>query len=563
MGYATITGGGADGRYTVELDLGTASRDELVAELAGRIAELTGKIDAEQPRLDAAVAQADGVRRAVGGLIDVLATAMQADPVGDYAELKAEIERGLKDVVRLEGEAARIRAPLEILKADRANLERSRSDYSALMLSRTQQAWCVDLTEDATGEVATIEVPGEPQDVLIGPGGGPWSQAGDGLLLNRALMSPAQAFLNAAILPGWQKWKPTFRKGTVTAVDTEADTADVTLDAAASTARGLGVSGLPVNQAEVLVGVPVEYMSCNAAVFEPGDRCVVQFVGQDWASPKVIGFAEWPKACEFFYLSYQDSLGAWVVSGDNYQDGLRKGQSGTQVCADVRTPNSFNYYVWWRWSDGDLNKCRIDSNVQASKTVQAIAIGFPRKIVVYMRSEILGGGGGFAYGTTSEYYDGLVSVFEVTGSGAPNCDHTQSTIGFDASDNRIVLWREDFFGFSSSMNSGDVVYESSGAVYGDGSYSCDTWYSDDGGAFFSHKVTSASIGIVPCIPIGSSEVGSGSTKITTMPDWMAWGQIGLPDALTMTHLESGKVLSYSRSVGEAGDGGVGTVFRPI
>lgn len=298
MGYATITGGGADGRYTVELDLGTASRDVLVAELAGKIADKTTEIDAAQVRLDEADAATNAVRAQANALIDALALAMQADPGGDYKALREEVDDALKEVIRLEGEAAKIRIPLDLLKADRANLERKRTEYTGLELERTQQAWCVDLTESASGEVATIEVPGEPQSVLIAPGAPAWTQAADGLLLNRALMTPAQAFFNAAILPGWQKWRPTFRKGTVTAVDTEADTADVTLDAAASTARGLGASGLPVNQAEALVGVPVEYMSCNAAVFEVGDRCVVRFEGQDWASPKVIGFAEWPKACE-------------------------------------------------------------------------------------------------------------------------------------------------------------------------------------------------------------------------------------------------------------------------
>jgi len=92
------------------------------------------------------------------------------------------------------------------------------------------------------------------------------------------------------MLPGWQKWKPTYRYGAITALD--GDTADVSLDSALSSQQGLNV-----NQAGVLTGVDIEYMSCDGAAFDVGDEVLIQFSGQDWASPKVIGFKEEPKAC--------------------------------------------------------------------------------------------------------------------------------------------------------------------------------------------------------------------------------------------------------------------------
>lgn len=304
MGYGTIVAGGADGSYTIELDIGAASRDVLVAELDARLAELAAQIAERQAVVDAANAETDAARLATGVAIDALAVAMQTNPVGDHGALQADVDAKLRKVVELEGRAAVVRIPLDLLKGDRANLERKKASYAELVLSRTQQAWCVDLTEDASGGVATIEVPGEPQSVLIAPGGHAWTQAADGLLLSRALMTPEQAFFNAAILPGWQKWKPTYRKGTILSVNVAADVADVQLDAAVSTAQGLAV-----NQADVLASVPVEYMTCNAAVFEPGDRCVVQFEGQAWSSPKVVGFAEWPKACELVALALHSGGG--------------------------------------------------------------------------------------------------------------------------------------------------------------------------------------------------------------------------------------------------------------
>lgn len=58
-----------------------------------------------------------------------------------------------------------------------------------------------------------------------------------------------------------------------------------------------------------LDAVPVEYMQCNAWAFEDGDRVVVQFTSQDWAQPKVVGFADGPQACAFkFYFLCQFTL---------------------------------------------------------------------------------------------------------------------------------------------------------------------------------------------------------------------------------------------------------------
>ena len=124
----------------------------------------------------------------------------------------------------------------------------------------------------------------------------------------REVQSPEQVFWNAAVLPGWQKWKPTYRLGTITALDVEADTSSVTLDAAYSSAQGLNV-----NQATSLTAVPVVYMSCNALAFEVGDRCVVAFTGQSQDAPKVVGFLDHPKSCFPKFLSAR-------VSAKNFED---------------------------------------------------------------------------------------------------------------------------------------------------------------------------------------------------------------------------------------------------
>ena len=159
-------------------------------------------------------------------------------------------------------------------------------------MTEARDAWCADLTEDATGYVATLEIPGESDLILIAPGGRTPVLATDGYLRSRSLMAPWQAYFNAAILPGWQKFKPTYRWGTITALDKDADTATVVLADARSSAQRLSV-----NQASTLVNVPVEYMECNSDAFEIGDNIVVKFIGQDWSAPRVIGFLDNPREC--------------------------------------------------------------------------------------------------------------------------------------------------------------------------------------------------------------------------------------------------------------------------
>jgi len=47
-------------------------------------------------------------------------------------------------------------------------------------------------------------------------------------------------------------------------------------------------------------------MECNGAAFEEGDEVVIEFQGQDWNNPRVIGFKENPKPCCVIYETYDD-----------------------------------------------------------------------------------------------------------------------------------------------------------------------------------------------------------------------------------------------------------------
>lgn len=193
-------------------------------------------------------------------------------------------------------------------------------------------AWCADLTEDLAGVISTIEVPGEAQVIQIAPGfetKAAYNANTDGCLTPlMANMSPAWLY-NIAMLPGWQKWKPTFRYGTISNIDTVNNKCTVTLETAKSSQQNLNI-----NKETVLSNVPIEYMSCHAAAFDVDDHVLVKFEGQDWGSPKVIGFRENPKPCKAGYLYVSLTVGSvsyaivWDFDIDDYAEQIPLNSGG-------------------------------------------------------------------------------------------------------------------------------------------------------------------------------------------------------------------------------------------
>lgn len=239
---------------------------------------------------EAAVAAADAAYKSAQGALKT-AEAKYAQAQDDVkTKMDAQVAAA-KKLVEAKKETAPLEIAHELLKDERAQLIKDRSYYAGLHLVETRKAWCADLTEDAKDEVATIEIPGDSNLVLINAGAEDGDTV-DGALFAREMQSPEQVFWNAAVLPGWQKWKPTYRRGTITALDLEANTADVALEEETSTGQKLDI-----NQTKTLEKAPVNYMGCNAEAFEVGDACVVRFDGMDWATPQVVGFVDNPKAC--------------------------------------------------------------------------------------------------------------------------------------------------------------------------------------------------------------------------------------------------------------------------
>ena len=206
-------------------------------------------------------------------------------------------------------------------------------------------AWCADLTENLTGDVGLIEVPGESTEFNIQPGyteEAAYDPDRDGQLYPTVLMNPAQAYYNLAMLPGWQKWKPTYRYGVISNI--VGDVADVAFDSAASTQQGLNI-----NQEAVLTDVPIEYMNCDGKAFEEGDEVLVQFVGQDFTSPKVIGFKQEPKECPSKYIvithgDYVTIFSYWIEEQEITEARLKYPDTGDSVVFPVLSSQISFFY---------------------------------------------------------------------------------------------------------------------------------------------------------------------------------------------------------------------------
>ncbi len=201
---------------------------------------------------------------------------------------------------------------------------------------------------------------------------------GDGALLHPVAQSPWQSFVNLAIHPGWQRHMPTYRWGTALFVDEDRNTMDVQLAPATSS-----VQGLDINQATVLRQVPVEYMTCNASVFEKDDRVVVRFKGQDWTRPVVIGFLDNPKSCVKYggFFAWGSEFGAYP------REVIRQEKHKNRFWDPVESPFPRQPYPFLRWTDGV--KTRRRENIKVTGFASATALYFePDECQIFSSSTV-------------------------------------------------------------------------------------------------------------------------------------------------------------------------------
>lgn len=284
MGRATILYGIETGLYRIQLDLGSEKK---AAELA-RLTELIGKLDQRITQANTELTKEQDKEVPLVQAVEAAIAAYQIElqkskPGSKPPEPKAYIE-ALKKLKEQQGKtlAAKTLRDL-IVKAKLDNLKQI-AYWTSFEPFQERNAWGLGFYGfSAPGTVyGTIDIPGDDQAVVLKAS---VATDADGRLFATNVMSPEQAYLNAAILPGWQRHTPFYRKGIITAINRGENSCSITLDAEASMAQGLNV-----NELSSLTDVPFVYGTCGHEAFVTGDHVIIEFVDNDWLQPRVTAF---------------------------------------------------------------------------------------------------------------------------------------------------------------------------------------------------------------------------------------------------------------------------------
>lgn len=322
MGKGTIKSGGTDGLYTIDIVRDVTTAQARKATLEQRSLDLADQITAAEAEKTQAKASLDAAINTVDTLIDA------------YSQLESPSETALEAIntaVKAASDAAIIYNEIDRkyknLVLDKASVDKEISDLETVEGTIETSAWCADYTEDLTGDVGTVEIPGERTYLLIRPGdagAAVYSASRDGILHPAHNGSYAGVWYNWTMFPGWQKWVPQYRRGQITAIDEGANTCTVDILGGVSTADRLNVNYLTSSS-----DVPIEYMTCDHAAFTLGDIVLIEFenvtstgIENNWANPKVVGFIDNPKECPVvFGYRVQPNPGCETADSENCWNG--------------------------------------------------------------------------------------------------------------------------------------------------------------------------------------------------------------------------------------------------
>lgn len=280
-----------EGKYRVRQKLAVDRIQLELVKLNERIAELA----VELPTAKLELLQAQALVEDKARDIDLLIPGLQAGTAG----VREQITQLQSELVRLQTAVRLAEIKVTTLISENLSALKRRGRLEAVPEGYEIDAWCADYTLDLSGDVGLVDINDEGgQGVVIQPGydsEAVYQPARDGALFPNLAQSGVQIYFNAAVLPGVQKWFPRYRVGEITRL--QMDLCNLRLDDARSSAQGL-----PINEAELLMDVPIVYMDCNGSAFKEGDRVLVRFTSN---GPLVIGFESDPVPCSLFGFVFE------------------------------------------------------------------------------------------------------------------------------------------------------------------------------------------------------------------------------------------------------------------
>jgi len=295
MSKGTIQSHLGDGQYSVLLQYDRNKYNTIIAQLDSQISNYTTKVNNQQSIVDDLNAEMVILQSELNDLYGELNTLTNQIPRPYSAVTEKTKEVTTKQIETQEKQSNVLQESITLssLKIHLTGYKvRKKYINDNFPNNKSINCWCVDKTENLTGDVGIIDIPGESIDFNIRPGftSATYDISVDGYLLPTVIQTPSQAFYNISMMPGWQKWMPTYRYGTLTSKN--GTLGNVTIDTTTSSQQDLNI-----NQQNNLTNIPFEYMDCDSDAFSTGDKVVIQFIGQDFDNPKIIGFQNNPKNC--------------------------------------------------------------------------------------------------------------------------------------------------------------------------------------------------------------------------------------------------------------------------
>jgi hypothetical protein len=295
-------------RYLVEFDLGSEvktaalnSLNELLNANIIAIGQVLSQIQVRQAEEDALRQALQAEELAVISAINAAGPESPLPPIDALNNARRALVQHLIGTTPL-------RLQLDALQAERLRLLREVGRWNQVVTIEQRPIWMLRFPSTPEGltigsTVDTIEINGEQGLSFIGGG-----NFGDqvffpppGRLTARGVMTPEQVFFNAAILPGWQRFKPVARLAVVDVAtfnptSSSPSRIDITLLPATSTPINIDINPTQTSLTHVGSNAPGD-------AYEPGDIVVVAFPQQTFANPQIVGWLDGPKRLPWLITS--------------------------------------------------------------------------------------------------------------------------------------------------------------------------------------------------------------------------------------------------------------------